>query len=103
MLDPEYVRLLLEPLVQYLNIGVVEQAFPLHDLRTYPNATGHDDGDTEPMLVEASGDLLILAYMYPKATGALCGRGQLASTRLFSKNMRTTLVLKATDHTYLPG
>ena len=43
------------------------------------------------MPVEASGDLLALAYMYPKATGALCGRCQLAPTRLFSKNMRTTL------------
>ena len=64
MFAPEYVRLLLEPQVQYLNTGVVNQAFPLRDLGTYPNATGHDDGDTEPMPVEASGDLLILAYMY---------------------------------------
>lgn len=64
MLAPEYVHLLLEPLVQYLNTGVVKQAFPLHDLGTHPTATGHDDGDTEPILPEASGDLLILAYMY---------------------------------------
>lgn len=52
MLAPEYVRLLLEPPVQYLNTGVVKQSFPLHDLGTYPNATGNDDGDTEPMLPE---------------------------------------------------
>lgn len=64
VLAPEYVRLLLEPLVQYLNTGVAKQAFPLHDLGTYPNATGHDDSDTEPMLPGASGGLLILAYMY---------------------------------------
>jgi len=68
LLAPEYVRLLLEPLVQYLNTGVVKQVFPLHDLGTYPSATGHDDGDTEPMLPEASGDLFILAYMYQEAT-----------------------------------
>jgi len=49
--------------------------FPLHDLETYPNATGHDDGDTEPMPVEASGDLLILAYMYQKATGSALWAG----------------------------
>ena len=64
VLAPEYVRLLLEPPVQYLNTGVIKQAFPLHDLGTCLNATGHDDGDMEPMLPEASGDLLILAYMY---------------------------------------
>jgi hypothetical protein len=63
MLAPEYARLLLEPPVQYLNTGVVKQAFPLHDLGTCLNATGHDNGDMEPMLPEASGDLLILAYM----------------------------------------
>lgn len=64
MLAPEYLRLLLEPPVQYLNTGVVKQAFPLHDLGTCLNATSHDDSDMEPMLPEASGDLLILAYMY---------------------------------------
>lgn len=63
VLAPEYLRLLLEPLVQYLNTGVVKQVFPLHDLGTYPSATGHDDGDTEATLPEANGDLFILAYM----------------------------------------
>ena len=69
----------------------------------HPNATGHDDGDTEPIPPEASGDLLILVYMYQKATKSALWAGPASTTRLFSKNTRTILVLKATDYTYLPS
>ena len=103
MLAPEYLGLLLELPVQYLNIGVVKQAFPLHDLGTCLNATGHDDGDMEPCYQRLAAIFLYLLTCTKKLLGALYGRGQLAPTRLFSKNMRTTLVLKARDYTYLPS
>ena len=67
---PEYIRLLLEPVTEYLNSGRWTQPFAIHDIGTnYPNATGHDDGEEEDMPVEESGNLLILAYAYQKVTG----------------------------------
>jgi hypothetical protein len=36
---------------------------------SYPYAVGHDDGVAENMPIEESGNLLILAYIYVKATG----------------------------------
>ncbi|KAF2498472.1 glutaminase [Lophium mytilinum] len=69
VLAPEYIRLLLEPELRYLKNGGPNQAFPVHDLGTYPNATGHDNGNEEHMPVEASSVVLIASLWYAKATG----------------------------------
>lgn len=69
VLAPEYIRLLLEPELRYHQNGGPDQAFPLHDLGTYPNAIGHDDGNEEHMPVESSSVLLIASFWYAKATG----------------------------------
>ena len=67
---PEYLRLLLEPVMQYLNTGRWEQPFAIHDIGThYPNATGHDDQKEEDMPVEESGNLILLVYAYVISTG----------------------------------
>ena len=67
---PEYLRLLLEPVVQYLQTGRWKQPFAIHDIGThYPNAIGHDDQEEEDMPVEESGNLILLAYAYVAATG----------------------------------
>ena len=66
---PEYIRLLLEPVLQYLATGLWTQAFAIHDIGTkYPNATGHDNEVEENMPVEESGNLILLAYAYVVAT-----------------------------------
>ncbi|KAI6835857.1 DUF1793-domain-containing protein [Hortaea werneckii] len=70
VLAPEYIRITLEPMLRYLGARRWPLNYTLHDLGShYPNATGHDDGIAEPMPVEECGNLLILIYMYEKATG----------------------------------
>lgn len=70
VMDPEYIRLLLEPIMRYLQAGRWKLPYTIHDLGThYPHAIGHDDQKAEPMPVEESGNLLILAYAYTIASG----------------------------------
>ncbi|KAF7911771.1 uncharacterized protein EAE98_011886 [Botrytis deweyae] len=67
--NPEYLRLLLEPILQYLAFGRWTLPYVIHDIGSaYPNATGHDDGVAEVMPIEETGNLLILALAYQKAT-----------------------------------
>lgn len=70
VLDPDWIRLLLEPLMKYLHAGRWSLPYAIHDIGShYPNATGHDDQKAEPMPVEESGNLLVLALAYAQATG----------------------------------
>ncbi|KAK7548174.1 glutaminase [Phyllosticta paracitricarpa] len=67
---PNLIKLLLEPVLAYLETGAYPNPYMIHDLGThYPNATGHDDGLDEAMPIEESGNLLILALAYQTATG----------------------------------
>ncbi|KAI4242454.1 MAG: hypothetical protein L6R40_004008 [Gallowayella cf. fulva] len=83
VMAPEYIRLVLEPVVRYLEAGrwpsVSPQSpldpifFPwtIHDIgSSYPNATGHDDGKAEQQPIEETGNILILAYAYTKAVNS---------------------------------
>jgi hypothetical protein len=70
VMDPDYIRLLLEPVMRYLAAGRWHLPYAIHDLGThYPHATGHDDQKAEPMPIEECGNLLILAAAYVSATG----------------------------------
>ncbi|KAK5171286.1 uncharacterized protein LTR77_004430 [Saxophila tyrrhenica] len=70
VIAPEYIRLLLEPVMQYLDTGAWPHQYTIHDLGThYPNATGHNDGVAEEMPVEECGNIIVLAYMYQLASG----------------------------------
>ncbi|KAJ5172027.1 hypothetical protein N7492_004620 [Penicillium capsulatum] len=70
VMDPNWIRLLLEPVMKYLAAGRWQSPYMIHDLGThYPNATGHDDQQAEPMPIEECGNLLALALAYTKATG----------------------------------
>ncbi|OQE13784.1 hypothetical protein PENFLA_c043G10311 [Penicillium flavigenum] len=70
VMDPDYIRLLLEPVMKYLAAGRWHLPYMIHDLGThYPNAIGHDDQEAEPMPIEECGNLLILATAYVRATG----------------------------------
>ncbi|KAI9657961.1 MAG: hypothetical protein M1821_002618 [Bathelium mastoideum] len=69
-LAPDYIRLLVQPIVQYLATGGWPYPYVIHDIGTnYPNATGHNDGQAEMMPIEETGNLLILFYAYQQATG----------------------------------
>ncbi|KAK4549818.1 hypothetical protein LTR36_005119 [Oleoguttula mirabilis] len=79
VMAPEYIRLLLEPVMQYLATGDWPQDYTVHDIGSnYPNSTGHNDGNAEQMPVEESGNLLTLAALYYKASGddAWCNKYQ---------------------------
>jgi hypothetical protein len=70
VMAPDYIRLLLEPVMQYMDSGVWPHNFTIHDIGThYPNATGHNNGTAEQMPVEECGNVILLAYMYQCATG----------------------------------
>ncbi len=61
-LSPAYLRLLLEPLLDYAEHGGWPKEFAEHDVgSSYPNATGHNDGNEEDMPVEESANMLIMA------------------------------------------
>lgn len=69
ILSPEILRLLIEPILDYMESDAYSETFAVHDLGThYPNATGHNP-DGEDMPVEESGNILILTYAYQLATG----------------------------------
>jgi hypothetical protein len=68
-MDPEWIRMLLEPVVQYLATGRWTRAYVIHDIGShYPNATGHNNQIAEEMPIEETGNLMILAYAYNLAT-----------------------------------
>jgi len=51
-MNPTILALLLEPLLIYTHSGLYPNRWPVHDLGRYPNATGYNSGDDEPMPVE---------------------------------------------------
>ncbi|KAI7636402.1 DUF1793-domain-containing protein [Hortaea werneckii] len=68
-LNPDYIRLLWEPIMSYSASGRWPKEFVIHDLGThYPNATGHDDGREEHMPLFETSSLFILFYAYQKYT-----------------------------------
>ena len=68
VLAPDYLRLLLHPVISYLDSGAWPHNYTIHDIGAhYPNATGHDNGEAQKMPVEESGNLLALMYMYELA------------------------------------
>ncbi|GES64383.1 DUF1793-domain-containing protein [Aspergillus terreus] len=70
IMDPNYIRLLLEPMMRYLRAGRWRQPYVIHDMGAhYPNAIGHDNQKAEPMPIEECGNLMVLALAYVRATG----------------------------------
>ena len=70
VMAPDWIRLLLEPVMQYMDSNAWPHNYTIHDIGThYPNATGHNNGTTEQMPVEECGNVILLAYMYQCATG----------------------------------
>lgn len=63
--NPLYMKLLMDPLLQYAEGGGWPKTFAEHDIgSSYPNATGHDDGNEEDMPVEESADMLLMMAAY---------------------------------------
>ncbi|KAK6525388.1 hypothetical protein TWF694_005527 [Orbilia ellipsospora] len=59
--NPEWLRYLLEPLLEHQSAGLYPNDYSMHDLgSSFPNATGHPDGRDEYMPVEECGNMLIM-------------------------------------------
>jgi len=66
--NPELLRLLLEPLLDYAEHGGWPKRFAEHDIgSSYPDARGHNDGKEEDMPVEESANMLLMAAAYARA------------------------------------
>jgi len=69
-LDPTWIKMLLAPIAAYLDTGKWSHPYAVHDIgASYPNATGHNEGNAESILLEANAGFLILFYDYQKLTG----------------------------------
>jgi glutaminase A-like protein/uncharacterized protein DUF5127/ricin-type beta-trefoil lectin protein len=69
--DPQYLGLILAPLLDYAEHGGWPKQFAEHDLGShYPNATGHNDGNEEDMPVEESANMLIMSAAYANRLSA---------------------------------
>ncbi|KIL59835.1 hypothetical protein M378DRAFT_193746 [Amanita muscaria Koide BX008] len=68
--NPALGKYLLEGLFRYQATGQYPNKWSVHDLGAhYPQASGHNDGKDEPMPVEESGNMIIMALSYAQKTG----------------------------------
>lgn len=59
--NPRWLAYLLEPLIEHTLSGQYPNDYAMHDLgASFPNATGHPDGNDEYMPVEECGNILIM-------------------------------------------
>ncbi|CAN6652210.1 hypothetical protein TRVA0_025S01904 [Trichomonascus vanleenenianus] len=66
---PDMLQYIMNPMLEMQEDGLYPNKYSLHDIGShYPIADGHPDGNDEYMPVEESGDMIILAYAYYKAT-----------------------------------
>jgi hypothetical protein len=63
--NPQLLKLLLDPLLEYAEHGGWPKAFAEHDVGSaYPNGAGHNDGNEEDMPIEESADMLLMMAGY---------------------------------------
>ncbi|KAG0142884.1 hypothetical protein CROQUDRAFT_97034 [Cronartium quercuum f. sp. fusiforme G11] len=66
--DPALLKYMLDPIFEYSESGLYPNKWTVHDLGRYPNATGYNDGQDEPMPVEEAGNILIMTLAYHQLT-----------------------------------
>ncbi|KAG8722947.1 hypothetical protein FRC09_005472 [Ceratobasidium sp. 395] len=68
-LNPDFGKRLLAPIFTYQRSGLYPNKWSVHDLgSSYPVANGHNNGGDEAMPVEESGNMIIMALSYYRAT-----------------------------------
>jgi hypothetical protein len=100
-LDPEYLALILQPLFDYPENGGWPKEFAEHDLgSSYPNATGHNDGNEEDMPVEESANMLLMTAGYLARTGSSSAKSFATAHYAILKKWADYLVANALDPGY---
>ncbi|KAJ5820355.1 hypothetical protein N7474_005946 [Penicillium riverlandense] len=63
--NPTLLKLVMEPLYENQEAGDYPNAWSMHDMgSSYPNATGHPDGNDEKMPLEECGNMVIMSLAY---------------------------------------
>lgn len=69
-LNPNLLRMMLDPLFINQEAGYWPHAYSIHDLgASFPNATGHNDGNDESQPLEECGDMILMTLAYAQRTG----------------------------------
>jgi len=68
-LNPELVRLLLDPLYENQEAGHYPHSWAIHDLGVFPNAVGYPQGNDEWMPLEECGNMVIMTLAYAQRAG----------------------------------
>jgi hypothetical protein len=85
-LNPTLLKLLLSPILHYVESGLWPQTFCVHDLgSSYPNASGHNDGGGENMPVEETANMLIMATAYTLQAGSDAATYSKAHYKIFKQ------------------
>jgi hypothetical protein len=97
-LDPEYLGTMLRPMLDYPEHGGWPKEFAQHDLgSSYPNATGHNDGNEEDMPVEESANMLLMSAAYLARADAANARDFASAHYQILKQWADYLVANALD------
>lgn len=97
-LDPQYLSLLLAPILDYAENGGWPKVFAEHDIgSSYPNASGHNDGNEEDMPVEESSNMLIMSAAYIARASASSGAAFATAHYTILKQWADYLVANALD------
>ena len=63
--NPALLKLVLDPLFENQESGKYPNTYSMHDLgSSFPNATGHPDGNDEYMPLEECGNMIIMTLLY---------------------------------------
>ncbi|CAK7213319.1 hypothetical protein SBRCBS47491_001765 [Sporothrix bragantina] len=68
-LNPELLKLLLDPLYENQESGHYPNPWSIHDLGFFPNAVGFPNGNDEAMPVEECGNMIIMTLAYALRSG----------------------------------
>ena len=68
-LNPELLKLILDPLFENQESGHYPNPWSIHDLGYFPNAVGFPEGNDEAMPVEECGDMIIMTLAYAHRSG----------------------------------
>ncbi|KAH0607255.1 uncharacterized protein H6S33_003243 [Morchella sextelata] len=90
--NPKWLAYLLEPLLEHQMAGLYPNKYSIHDLGAhFPNATGHPDGNDEPMPVEECGNMLAMALAYVQTLNDGSKAGKKAAQKWIDKGGRYAL------------
>ncbi|WP_335976666.1 glutaminase family protein [Streptomyces sp. CA2R106] len=99
--DPAYLGLLLAPMLEYAEHGGWPKEFAEHDIgSSYPNASGHNDGNEEDMPVEESANMLLMSAAYLKGASAADAKSFATGHYAILKQWADYLVDNALDPGY---